>query len=64
MDELKAKAWRNDAEAKVTGRARYTDDLKLPGMLHAVPVYGDFVHARLLGDRHGRRGQVRRASCA
>ncbi len=49
MDELKAKAWRNDAEAKVTGRTRYTDDLKLPGMLHAVPVYGDFVHAQLLG---------------
>jgi CO/xanthine dehydrogenase Mo-binding subunit len=49
MDDLKDKAWRNDAEAKVTGRTRYTDDLKLPGMLHAVPVYGDFVHAKLLG---------------
>jgi CO/xanthine dehydrogenase Mo-binding subunit len=49
MDELKEKAWRNDAAAKVTGRARFTDDLKLPGLLHAVPVYADFVHARLLG---------------
>ncbi|MCX6559161.1 MAG: xanthine dehydrogenase family protein molybdopterin-binding subunit [Candidatus Aminicenantes bacterium] len=48
MDELKDKAWRNDAAAKVTGRTRYTDDLKLPGMLHAVPVYGDFVHAKLI----------------
>jgi len=48
MDELKDKAWRNDAAAKVTGRARFTDDLKLPGLLHAVPVYSDFVHAKLL----------------
>ncbi len=48
MDDLKDKAWRNDAAAKVTGRARYTDDLKLPGMLHAVPVYSEFVHARLI----------------
>lgn len=44
----KRKAWRNDAAAKVTGRARYTDDLKFHGMLHAVPVYTDFVHARLV----------------
>ena len=48
MDELKDKAWRNDAAAKVTGRASFTDDLKLPGLLHAVPVYSDFVHAKLL----------------
>lgn len=43
-----SKAWRNDAVAKVTGRAKYTDDLKFVGMLHAVPVYSDFVHAKLL----------------
>jgi CO/xanthine dehydrogenase Mo-binding subunit len=40
-------AWRNDARAKVTGRARFTDDLKVPGTLHAVPVYTDHVHARI-----------------
>ena len=40
---------RVDAVAKVTGRARYTDDLKLHGLLHAVPVYTDHVHARLIG---------------
>jgi len=45
---MKEKAWRNDAEAKVTGRARYTDDLKIAGMLHAVPVYGDDVHAKIV----------------
>ncbi len=48
MDDMKDKAWRNDAAAKVTGRTRFTDDLKLPGLLHAVPVYGDFIHAKLL----------------
>ena len=41
------KGWRNDAEAKVTGRAKYAADLKFAGMLHAVPVYTDFVHAKL-----------------
>lgn len=40
-------AWRNDAAAKVTGKAKYTDDHKLVGMLHAVPVYSDFVSARI-----------------
>ncbi len=39
---------RNDAVAKVTGRAKYADDLKFYGMLHAVPVYTDEVHARIL----------------
>jgi CO/xanthine dehydrogenase Mo-binding subunit len=39
--------WRNDAHAKVTGRTKYTDDLKFPRLLHAVPVYADEVHARL-----------------
>jgi CO/xanthine dehydrogenase Mo-binding subunit len=43
----KQKAWRNDAESKVTGRARYTDDLKYRDLLHAVPVYTEYVHARL-----------------
>ncbi|MDI6739267.1 MAG: xanthine dehydrogenase family protein molybdopterin-binding subunit, partial [Candidatus Edwardsbacteria bacterium] len=44
----KQKAWRNDAAAKVTGRAKYTDDLKYHNLLHAVPVYSDFVHARII----------------
>ncbi|MDP2172151.1 MAG: xanthine dehydrogenase family protein molybdopterin-binding subunit [Candidatus Cloacimonadaceae bacterium] len=41
-------AFRNDAIAKVTGRALYTDDLVMHGMLHAVPVYSDLPRARLL----------------
>ncbi len=48
MADLKFKAWRNDAVTKVTGRAKYADDLKFVRMLHAVPVYTDYVHARLL----------------
>ncbi len=31
-------AFRNDAVAKVTGRAKYTDDYKFPDMLYAVPL--------------------------
>lgn len=40
--------WRNDAYAKVTGRAKFTDDLKFPHLLHAAPVYSNYVHARIL----------------
>ncbi len=38
-------AFRNDTRAKVTGRAQYADDIRLPGMAHAVPVYTRFVRA-------------------
>jgi len=47
MEKHNPKSWRNDAYAKVTGRAKYTDDLKFPFMLHAVPVYSDFVYANI-----------------
>jgi CO/xanthine dehydrogenase Mo-binding subunit len=46
MPELDKKSWRNDAYAKVTGRAKFTDDLKFANLLHAAPVYSDYVHAR------------------
>ena len=49
MADLNKPAWRNDAFAKVTGRTRYTDDLKFPNLLHAVPVYSEHVHATLRG---------------
>ncbi|MBD3224210.1 MAG: molybdopterin-dependent oxidoreductase [Caldithrix sp.] len=49
MPDIKQKAWRNDAFAKVTGKAKFADDLKFNGMLHAVPVYTDYVHARIEG---------------
>jgi CO/xanthine dehydrogenase Mo-binding subunit len=41
-------AWRNDAFAKVTGRAKYTDDIKVLNCLNAVPVYSDHVSARII----------------
>ncbi|MBP7205120.1 MAG: xanthine dehydrogenase family protein [Candidatus Cloacimonetes bacterium] len=41
-------AFRNDSRAKVTGRARYTDDLQLPGMLYAVPVHSQLPRAKLV----------------
>lgn len=44
---MNSKSWRNDAYAKVTGKAKYADDIKFPHMLHAVPVYSDFVHAKI-----------------
>lgn len=47
MNPSQAKAWRNDDVAKVTGRAKFTDDLKVHDMLHAVPVYCEYVHARI-----------------
>lgn len=44
------KAFRNDAWAKVTGRAKYADDLKAHNMLHAVPVYSQkYIHAKITG---------------
>lgn len=48
MTAVKQKSWRNDAVAKVTGRAKFTDDLKFARLLHAVPVYSDHVHARII----------------
>lgn len=45
---MPAGAYRNDATAKVTGKALYTDDIAMPAMLHAVPVYSDLPRARLI----------------
>jgi len=53
MSTLNNPCWRNDGRAKVTGAARYADDLKAPGMLHAVPVYTEHVHARLVAVHTG-----------
>src|ERR1039457_2884190 len=48
MPELDKKSWSNDAYDKVTGRAKFTDDLKFANLLHAAPVYSDYVHAQLI----------------
>ncbi|AOP42089.2 xanthine dehydrogenase molybdenum-binding subunit XdhA [Edwardsiella piscicida] len=38
---------RVDAEAKVTGQARYTDDMMMPGMLHACYVRSRIAHGNV-----------------
>lgn len=40
---------RTDAVAKVTGQARFTNDLTVPGMCHAAVVRSTRAHARLTG---------------
>lgn len=44
----KSSPQRLDAVAKVTGRARYTEDFSMPGMLHAKYVRANLAHARVL----------------
>jgi CO/xanthine dehydrogenase Mo-binding subunit len=42
---------RLDAADKASGRARYADDVRLPGMLHAALATSPHAHARILGYR-------------
>jgi len=44
---LERKAFRNDAYAKVTGKARYADDINFLNQVYCVPVYSGFVHAKI-----------------
>ena len=37
-----------DGMEKVTGRARYVADLRLPGMLHARPILSPYAHAKIM----------------
>jgi CO/xanthine dehydrogenase Mo-binding subunit len=48
MESSERSGFRHDAVAKVSGRAKYTDDYTFHGMLHAVPVYSPYVHAEKL----------------
>lgn len=48
MVDSEKKVFRNDDVAKVTGRAKYADDYTFHGMIHAVPVYTDSVHAEII----------------
>src|SRR5579863_9059609 len=44
---------RKEALAKVTGRARYVDDVTLPGMLHGVTVRSACARGRIKAIRFG-----------
>ena len=51
MSELKVlrtRAPRLDAPAKATGRAKYADDLSMPGMLYAAILQSPLAHAKIL----------------
>ena len=39
---------RLEAREKITGRAEYSDDLSLPGMLHAAVQQSPYAHARIV----------------
>lgn len=45
---LNSRAPRIDAPAKATGRAKYADDLSMPGMLYAAVLQSPLAHARIL----------------
>lgn len=47
MKKLNENTWRNDAYAKVTGKAKFADDYHFYDMLHAVPVYSEYVCAEI-----------------
>lgn len=47
---------RKEDSALVTGKARYTDDLKLPGMLHMAVLRSPMAHARIRSPTSRRRG--------
>jgi CO/xanthine dehydrogenase Mo-binding subunit len=44
---------RKEAQAKVTGRARYVDDVVLPGMIHGVTVRSSCPRGRIVGIHFG-----------
>jgi CO/xanthine dehydrogenase Mo-binding subunit len=48
---IRASPPRLDAGDKATGRARYVDDIQLPGMLHAALLTSPHAHAKILGYR-------------
>jgi CO/xanthine dehydrogenase Mo-binding subunit len=44
---LNLRVRRNEDERLLTGRARFVDDIQLPGMTHVAFVRSDYAHARL-----------------
>jgi aerobic carbon-monoxide dehydrogenase large subunit len=45
---LSARVTRNEDARLLTGRARFVDDVQLPGMLHAAFVRSEYAHARIV----------------
>jgi CO/xanthine dehydrogenase Mo-binding subunit len=53
MRHVGAAVPRKEARAKLTGEARYVDDVRLPGMLHGVTVRSKTARGRLRGVSYG-----------
>ena len=51
---------RKEGRSKVTGQARYVDDLTMPGMLHGVTVRSPVPRGRIRGIRFERRHSLGR----
>lgn len=47
LKEVGKRVTRLDAKAKVTGEAKYTADIKLPGMLYGSMLHSDYPHAKI-----------------
>jgi CO/xanthine dehydrogenase Mo-binding subunit len=58
MSVIGTNVTRKEAPNKVTGRARYTDDLNVPGTWHAVIVPAQQAHARILAINTEKARQV------
>jgi 4-hydroxybenzoyl-CoA reductase alpha subunit len=54
---------RNDADAKARGSAIYTDDMKLPGMLHGRILRSPLAHARILHIDTGKAASLPGVKC-
>ena len=48
---LNARVPRNEDARLLTGRARFVDDVQLPGMLHVAFVRSEYAHARIIARR-------------
>ena len=54
---------RNDARAKATGSAMFTDDMKLPGMLHGALLRSPHPHARIVSIDTSRAAKLPGVKC-
>ena len=50
--EIGKARFRKEDERLITGRSRYTDDIKLPGMLHLAMVRSPLAHAKVLSESY------------
>ena len=59
-DVLNTRARRLDAPDKAIGRAKYADDLSMPGMLYGAILQSPLPHARIVSINTEKSGQTGR----